>query len=90
MSSRDIAFASGLSRSEIGKLQVQTTWNRVAVETMHRFSLACGVNLLSLSDHRDFTRRRRQVYCNGLIGTQRRLHDKLVDILLRSRRLPSV
>src|SRR6185295_6212154 len=85
MSVRDIAFSSGLSRAEVGKLQFKTDWNRVEVETMHRFSLACGVNLLSLSEHRDFTRRRQLVYLRRLTVSQRRLHDKLVDLLLSSR-----
>lgn len=85
MSTRDLAFASGLSRGEIGKLQVKTEWNRVPAETMHRFSLACGVNLLSLSDHREFIRRRRQVCYRDLPSAQERLRIKLEDILLRSR-----
>jgi len=89
MSLRDIAFASGLSRAEIGKLQFKTEWNRVEVETMHRFALACGVNLLSTSEHRDYTRRRKLVYLRTLTPSQRRLHDKLVDLLLRSRKNPS-
>lgn len=80
MSIRDIALASGISRAGVDKIKRQPNWNRVLGENIHRFSLACGVNLLSQSSQRDFLKRRKLVYQRYLTPSQRREFDRLEKV----------
>lgn len=88
MSIRDIASVSGLSRAGVDKIKRQPNWNRVLAENVHKFSLACGVNLLSQSSQRDFLRRRKLVYQRHLTPSQRREFDAL-EKAFGSRKKPS-
>ena len=88
MSIRDIAAVSGISRAGCAKIKEQGNWNRVLGENIHRFSLACGVNLLSQSSQRDFLRRRKLVYQRFLTPPQRREFDRL-EKAFGSRKNPS-
>ncbi len=81
MSVRDLAAISGLSRAGVSKLSRLMTWNTVGIETAHRFSLACGVNLLSTSRQREFVTRRRLVYQKHLTPAQRTMYDRLTKTL---------
>lgn len=88
MSIRDIAFVSGISRAGVDKIKRQPNWNRVLVENAHRFSMACGVNLLSQSSQRDFLKRRALAYQKHLTPSQRREFDRL-EKAFGSRKKPS-
>ena len=46
MTHEDIAAVCGMSKRAILELSKKTTWENVTVNTMTKFSEACGVNLL--------------------------------------------
>lgn len=81
LSTRELATISGLSPAGVSKLSKLVTWNTVGMETAHRFSLACGVNLLSTSRHREFVRYRKLAYQRQLTPAQRRLYARLTELL---------
>jgi hypothetical protein len=45
MSYSDIADVSGLDRSTVIRISGRSTWRGMKVDTVQRFSLACGINL---------------------------------------------
>lgn len=47
MTDVELADASGLSTSEVRSLSWKTSWDDVPVDTLQRFSLACGVDFTS-------------------------------------------
>ena len=51
---KEIAARSGLPLRKVDELSRLTSWDRVPVEEMERFSLACGVDLLRLRRHVEF------------------------------------
>jgi hypothetical protein len=67
MSHSDIARVSGLERSTVAKLSKRTTWSGLTIDTIQRFSLACGVNLLSTARQKDFFKRRKKVHAKGVL-----------------------
>lgn len=62
MSVRDIAAASGLSKSKVAELSDRTSWRGIAIEDVVAFSLACGVDLQRPSRVMEYIRRSKRVY----------------------------
>lgn len=60
MSHRDIALASGLSKSKVATLSKKRSWNGVPIDMVVRFSAACGVHLHNPKRAVDFLRRRKK------------------------------
>lgn len=84
MSTREISLVSGLSPSTVDSLSKLTSWRTVGLERIHRFSLACGVNLLDRTNrkrHRDFWTRRRAKYLAEASASQKRMVMKLMTLL---------
>lgn len=84
MSTREIARVSGLTRSTVDKVSKLRNWNAVDLETIHRFTMACGVNLMcarNLSRHKDLWRRRRAKYLHTGNQAQRRMVSALLGLL---------
>ena len=49
LSHRDIAIASGISRSYVAKISTRNTWSGIRVDFIERFANACGVDVLKPS-----------------------------------------
>lgn len=84
LSTREISFISGLPRSTVHELARQTDWADVPVATIHRFSMACGVNLLSGASRkrqRDFFKRRGLAYLKHAPKSQQPLIRDLLKLL---------
>lgn len=45
MTNKDIAAVSGLSVCTVRRLYTVNSWNSFTAETIHRFAVACGVDL---------------------------------------------
>jgi hypothetical protein len=73
MSARDIATVSGLSSSGVDKLSKLMTWEHVELGTLHRFSLACGINLFSTARQREKLKRRALVFLKNGTPSQIRM-----------------
>lgn len=85
MTTDEITSISGLGRSNVDKISKLLSWRSVKVEVVMRFSMACGVNLFALKQHKDFWRRRKLDYLNHLTSAQKRMVRRL-DELLGSRK----
>ena len=59
MSNADIAFISGLARCTVSQIGSLRSWRSVPVETVHRFTMACGVNIVNQEQVRKFIRHSR-------------------------------
>lgn len=59
---QEIADASGLSISTVCWLSKLKLWDTISLDTIERFSTACGVNLLHTARHVDFLKRRKKVH----------------------------
>lgn len=84
MSTREIAHVSGLSPSTVDSISRLTTWRTVGLERVHRFSLACGVNLMDRNNrkrHREFWTRRRAKYLALASKSQKQMAVQLMDLL---------
>ena len=62
LSNQDIAKRSGLNEQAVCKICRLKTWNDLTLDTIERFSSACGVNLLHPRRHLDFLKRRSQIH----------------------------
>jgi hypothetical protein len=56
MSNAEIAAVSGLARCTITQISKREDWNGVPLETIHRFTTACGINLVNQEPQRKFFR----------------------------------
>ena len=84
MSTRDLARVSGLPRSTVDKITKLDSWRSVGAETIHRFSLACGVNFLdgtNLKRNREFFLKRRWVHLTRADQQQQQMFWKLLSDL---------
>ena len=57
MTTDDLVYVSGLSRSTVLRVGQRRSWRGLPVDVIQKFSLACGVNLLACNkDHLRFVR----------------------------------
>ena len=71
MSSRDIAYVSGLDRATVDRLSRKQDWLGVEVDTAVRFSLACGVNHLSRRRHMEILKKGNLTHVRLAKGSRR-------------------
>lgn len=84
MSTRDLARVSGLPRSTVDKITKLDSWKSVEAETIQRFSLACGVNLMdgnNLKRNREFFLKRRWVHLTRADQQQQAMFWRLLKEL---------
>lgn len=77
MSTRDIARASGLSPASISYISQMTSWAHITLETMDRFTQACGVNHLNLTKQLAYLRRSPMSHLRRADKTQRAMFLRL-------------
>lgn len=77
LSVREIAQKSGLSKSTVAELAVKETWSGVSIDTVVRFSQACGVDLLRPRDTISYLRRARKVHIENADPIQKKFFLKL-------------
>lgn len=65
MSLRDIADQSGLALSTVCELSQRRTWTNATLETIQKFSAACGVDLLHPRRHLYFIKHRKKTIWSG-------------------------
>jgi hypothetical protein len=81
LSTREMAALSGLARTTVAALSKKTTWEGVPVDTMVKFSLACGVNHLRARRQVEYIRRSKVVHMKYSRGRQRKFFMDLLRIL---------
>lgn len=85
MTNTDIATVAGMSRALVSKIAAMSSWENVTLSAAQRFSLACGVNLLSPCKQVRFWRRRSLHYQKNATSAQRRMMDRIVRNLWQPR-----
>lgn len=81
MTNGDIAIIAGMSRGQVSKISNLKSWERVSISAAQRFSLACGVDLLSPCKQRRFMLNRKQAYQRGATSAQRRMLNRIAKSL---------
>lgn len=79
MSAADLAEKSGLDRSTITKLSHLTSWEHCTLDTILRFSEACGVDLLRPARAVRALKRNKLVYLQTCPPSQARMFDRLLE-----------
>lgn len=77
MSHRDLAKASGLSKSKVATLSKRRSWVGIPIDIVIKFSAACGVNLHNPKRAVDFLRRRKKSHILKANGNQRRFFAEI-------------
>lgn len=80
MSHADIAFVSGLARSTVVEVSKRNDWNSLSLETIHRFSMGCGVNLLKPMEAIRSFKRSNGHYIKTCTGPQKKLYARLLKV----------
>lgn len=80
LSHREIASLSGLSKSTVAALSTKSTWAGISIDTVVKFSRACGVNLAAPSKTLDYIRRRKQAHLKKAKGNQAKLVGRLLTL----------
>ncbi len=79
LSYAEISEISGLSSSTVVRISHRTTWRGMRVETVQRFSLACGVNLAAAdSNHVHFIRHHMRAMLKNANPNQRKMLRRLI------------
>lgn len=81
MSHEDIAKASGLARSTVISISFRRTWVGIPIETVDRFSAACGVDFFCTKDQRKFLRKYPKGYVYKAPPSQRAMYGRLFELL---------
>jgi hypothetical protein len=77
MSHRDIAQASGLSKSTVAILSLKRSWNGVPIDVVVRFSSACGVDLMNRKKVTRFLRTAKRVHMRNASPQQKKFFQKM-------------
>jgi len=80
LSHDDLAEISGLHKATIQRLSLLTSWRGVTVDTMERFSSACGVNLLQTGKGMEILRTRKMVFFHHANREQRRFLSRVLAL----------
>jgi hypothetical protein len=72
MSVRDIAIASGLSKSKVADLSLKTTWKGVSIDTVVAFSQACGVDLMRPHLVTEYLRKTKRIHLTRVSNVHQR------------------
>lgn len=75
---RQIAERSGLSKSTVANLAVQTSWEHCTIHQIEAFTRGCGVDLFHLKDHRKFLRERKWAYLYRSTKAERAYYGRLL------------
>lgn len=78
MSIRDIAEASGLSKSTVAEISHLYSWDSLTLDVIVRFSEGCGVNLMDISKHLHFIRSHKMIHITVGNRAQRRYYNRLL------------
>lgn len=80
LSVRELAQLSGLSKSTVAELSLKRSWTGVPIDTVVRFSRACGVNLVAPREARKYLRRARRVHIENANPQQKRFFLRLFTL----------
>lgn len=78
MSVRDIAAASGLTKTRVAIIAKRKTWAGIAIDHVERFSRACGVDLLHPAVHKHWLR---QSNLRHIMRAQKRQKAGFLELL---------
>ena len=78
MTNSDLAIVARMSRSTVSNISKKLNWNTVNGEAIQAFSLACGVNLMSLKRTKEFIKRRKAEIWKRCTPAQRRMVDRFI------------
>jgi len=82
MSNAEIAAVSGLARCTVTQISKRPDWNKVPLATIHRFTTACGVNLMNQELQRKFLRHGKLTHIKRSASlNQRKMLDRLLKEL---------
>jgi response regulator of citrate/malate metabolism len=81
LTSREIAYISGLDRATVDRLSGKMDWDGVEVHTAIKFALACGVNHLSRRRHMEILKKGDFTHVRATKGRQK---DYLVWLISRT------
>lgn len=77
LSHQELATKAGLARSTVAKISRRQTWNGLTIDTIERFSTACGVNLISPASAIRIIRSRKMPFLRKSPSAQRRFYISL-------------
>jgi hypothetical protein len=80
MSVRELSEASGISKSQVANLSLKPTWSGVPIDTVVRFSLACGVDLMRPRDARRYLKTARKAHLRNATPRQRQFFQKMFSV----------
>lgn len=77
MSHRDIATASGLSKTKVAELSLKRSWEGVPIEQVEAFARACGVDLLRPKRALEYLRRAKRVHMQNATPAQKEFFQRM-------------
>lgn len=77
MSHRDIARASGLSKTKVAELSLKRSWEGVAIEDVDAFARACGVDLMNKKRVAEYIRHAKRVHLQNATPVQKKFFERL-------------
>jgi hypothetical protein len=77
MSHRDLADASGLSKTKVAELSLRRKWDGVPIDQVEAFARACGVDLMNTKRVKDFLRRAKRVHLQNANPAQKLFFQRL-------------
>jgi hypothetical protein len=77
MSHRDLAAASGLSKTKVAELSLRRSWEGVPIDVVEAFSKACGVDLLRPGRTWEYLRRYKRVHLQNATPAQKEFFKRM-------------
>lgn len=77
MSHRDLAAATGLSKTKVAELSLKRSWDGVPIDQVEVFARACGVDLLRPKRAVEYLRRAKRVHMQNATPAQKEFFLKM-------------
>lgn len=84
LSVRELAEKTGLSKSTIAELSLRRTWSGVSIDTVVKFSQACGVDLFRPRDTVAYLRRSKRAHLKNADAQQKKFFLRLCQAKKKS------
>jgi hypothetical protein len=77
MSHRDIAAASGISKTKVAELSLRRTWDGVPIDEVESFARACGVDFLRPKRVLEYLRKAKRVHIQNATQAQKEFLQRM-------------
>lgn len=84
MSHRELAEASGLSKSYVAELSRKTSWRGQRIEVIVNFSRACGVDLMKPCSVTEYLKKCKRIYIANAPKAQKKMYLRIFRLVGRA------